>query len=262
MSALILVPLVAFLVAGLTLFSGFGLGTLLLPAFALFFPVPVAIAATAVVHLANNVFKLVLVGRDADRGVVLRFGIPAVLAAFAGAALLARLDALEPLARYTVGGREAVVMPVTLAIGLLIVTFAVIELHPAAVRWQVGRRYLPLGGALSGFFGGLSGHQGAFRSAFLIKAGLTPRGFIGTGVVLAVLVDMARIGIYGAAFLAAPDTLAGDGIAGLVAAATVAALLGSWLGARLARKVTLRTLQRIVAVLLVVVGVGLAAGLV
>ena len=41
-----LLCLVALLVAGLTLFSDFGLGTLLMPAFALFFPVPVAVAAT------------------------------------------------------------------------------------------------------------------------------------------------------------------------------------------------------------------------
>ena len=44
----------ALIVAALTLFSGFGLGTLLMPAFALFFPVTVAVAATAVVHLANK----------------------------------------------------------------------------------------------------------------------------------------------------------------------------------------------------------------
>ena len=34
----------AFLASGLTLYSGFGLGTVLLPAFALFFPVEVAVA--------------------------------------------------------------------------------------------------------------------------------------------------------------------------------------------------------------------------
>ena len=38
----------ALVIALLTLFSGFGLGTLLMPAFALFFPVEVAVAATAV----------------------------------------------------------------------------------------------------------------------------------------------------------------------------------------------------------------------
>ena len=54
---------VALTVSGLTLFSGFGLGTLLMPAFAIFFPVEVAVAATAIVHLANNIFKAGLFGK-------------------------------------------------------------------------------------------------------------------------------------------------------------------------------------------------------
>jgi len=72
------------LVSGLTLFSGFGLGTILMPAFAFFFPIEVAVAATAVVHGANNIFKMIMVGRHADYGLVLRFGLPAMIAALAG----------------------------------------------------------------------------------------------------------------------------------------------------------------------------------
>jgi len=53
--------LAALAVSGLTLFSGFGLGTLLMPVFAIFFPIEIAIAMTAIVHLANNIFKLALV---------------------------------------------------------------------------------------------------------------------------------------------------------------------------------------------------------
>jgi hypothetical protein len=56
---------VALLGAFLSFYSGFGLGTLLLPAFSLLFPLPVAIASTAVVHMLNNVFKLGLVGKYA-----------------------------------------------------------------------------------------------------------------------------------------------------------------------------------------------------
>lgn len=48
---------------------------------------------------------------------------------------------------------------------------------------------------MSGFFGGLSGNQGAFRSAFLIKAGLSKDAYIATGVVAAVIVDLTRLGI-------------------------------------------------------------------
>ena len=49
---------VALLASTLTFYSGFGLGTLLLPAFALFVPVEQAVALTAVVHLLNSLFKL------------------------------------------------------------------------------------------------------------------------------------------------------------------------------------------------------------
>ena len=106
-------------VAGLTLYSGFGLGTLLLPVFALFFPVEVAVAATAVVHSANNLFKIGLVGRHADRGLVLGFGVPALLAAVAGAAALGYVADFGELASWSLGGRRAVITPLKLTMGCL-----------------------------------------------------------------------------------------------------------------------------------------------
>ena len=75
---IILLSLVAFIVAILTFFSGFGLGTILTPVFMIFFPVDVAIALTGIVHFFNNIFKLILVGKKANKQIVLRFGIPAV----------------------------------------------------------------------------------------------------------------------------------------------------------------------------------------
>ncbi|MDP3981751.1 MAG: sulfite exporter TauE/SafE family protein, partial [Chlamydiota bacterium] len=45
-----MICIVALIASGLTLFLGFGLGTILTPVFAIFFPVPVAIGATAIVH--------------------------------------------------------------------------------------------------------------------------------------------------------------------------------------------------------------------
>ena len=88
------VSLAALLASCLTFFSGVGLGTLLMPVVALFLPLEVAIAVTAIVHLANNLFKLALVGNKADRSIVVRFGAPAVLAALLGAWLLNLLSGL------------------------------------------------------------------------------------------------------------------------------------------------------------------------
>jgi len=76
----VLIGIVSLIASCLTLFSGFGLGTILLPIFALFLPVSVAVAATAVVHAANNILKVVLLGRFADFRIVLKFGVPAIIA--------------------------------------------------------------------------------------------------------------------------------------------------------------------------------------
>ena len=44
---LVLIALASFVISAIVLYSGFGLSTLLLPIFALFFPLPAAIAAAA-----------------------------------------------------------------------------------------------------------------------------------------------------------------------------------------------------------------------
>lgn len=254
----LIIASVAFLASGLTLFSGFGLGTLLMPVVAVFFPLDVAIGMTAMVHFANNLFKLGLVGLKAQRGVVLRFGVPAVIAAVAGALLLGELSNLPPLFTYTLAGKALAVTPIKLIVGVVIIVFVILELSPRFAEMRFAPRYLPLGGLLSGFFGGLSGHQGAFRSMFLLKAGLTKTQFIATGVVIAVLVDLTRMLIYGW------ERFNSGGAAvdwPLVATATLAAFAGAFIGARLIGKLTIRAIQLLVSALLVVVAAGLISGL-
>src|SRR3990167_7121499 len=99
----IIVGFAAVIASGLTLFSVFGLGTLLLPVFAIFFPIEVAIGMTAVVHFLNNIFKLSILGKYAKKVVVLRFGLPAVISAFLGAFVLIWFSNLEPLLSYHLG---------------------------------------------------------------------------------------------------------------------------------------------------------------
>jgi hypothetical protein len=256
----IVVCTVALLVSILTLFSGFGLGTVLMPAFALFFPVPVAIAATAVVHLANNIFKVFLVGRKADWGVVVRFALPGAIAAFIGAALLNLFAHLTPLYTYQLGSRAHDITVVKLVIGILIIGFALFELLPRFSRMSFDRKYLPVGGLLSGFFGGLSGNQGALRSAFLIKTGLEKEAFIGTGTVSAVIVDLARMLVYGLSFYTS-KVYDLSGTWALVLASTLAAFLGAFIGKRMLNKITLGAIQLIVGIMLIIIGLGMVLGL-
>lgn len=259
----VVVGVVALVAAGLTLFSGFGLGTLLLPALAVFMPVEVAVGATAVVHLANNLFKVGLVGRWADWGVVWRFGAPAVVAAFGGAALLAWASVWSPIATYELGGQVREITPVKVVVGVLVGVFAVLELRDGAARVELSRRWLALGGALSGFFGGLSGHQGALRAAFLVRAGLEKKGFVGTSAVCSAMVDVARLVVYAAAAVVAGEGFGGRGApVGLVAVGCGAAFVGTFVGSRLVEKVTMRGVRVVVAVMLFVASGLMVAGVI
>jgi uncharacterized protein len=247
---------VAFLASALTFFSGFGLGTLLLPAFAVFFAVPVAVALTAVVHFLNGVFKLFLVWRYIDWSVLRRFGVLAIVGAFAGAWSLLWLADADPLLTYTAFGRTLYITPVKLIIGILLLFFSTAEAVPAFRRIQFPARYLPLGGLVSGFFGGLAGMQGALRSAFLVKAGLAKEAYVATGAAIAFLVDVSRLIVYARLI----REHYADINTTLLAAAVLSAFAGATLGNRYLPKVTMGAIQGIIAVLLFVVALGLVSG--
>lgn len=257
---MIVIAVVAALASALTLYSGFGLGTILLPAFALFFPVPVAVAATGVVHLLNNLFKAALLWRKADWRVVVRFGLTAVPAAILGAWLLARLGDTPQLFHWSAGGRDFGPTGASLAVGLLLLLFAGLELQRWFQQLSAPPRLMPLGGLVTGFFGGLTGQQGALRSVFLLRAGLAPQAFIATGVMIAIIVDLSRLATYAAAFSAArfdPGSREGT----LVLVGTLAAFAGAWTATRYLHKVTISAVRTIVAVLMTLIGIALCLGL-
>lgn len=111
-------------------------------------------------------------------------------------------------------------------IALLLILFSILEVSPSFQKVQFGKDKLVWGGILSGFFGGLSCIQGAIRSAFLIKSGLSKEVYIATGVVIACLVA------------------------------------GAYMGKRVLKKVTLRSIQLLIAVILIFISLALGMGLI
>ncbi|OFX26246.1 MAG: hypothetical protein A2041_11765 [Bacteroidetes bacterium GWA2_31_9b] len=255
---IVIICLAAFFTAVLTFFSGFGLGTILAPVFAIFFPIDIAIALTGVVHFSNNLFKIALVGKNTDKAVLLRFGIPAILASFIGAWLLLKITVLPSIFQYQIWGKEFEITPVKLIIAILLIIFSIIEIAPSIQKIQFNRNKLMAGGILSGFFGGLTGIQGAIRSAFLIKSGLSKEAYIATGVVIACLVDFTRLSVYASRFTASNlhENLT------LLISATLAAITGAFIGSRLLKKITLRFIQVLVAIMLMLISVALGLGLI
>jgi uncharacterized membrane protein YfcA len=258
---LLLIGVTAFLVALMSLFSGFGLGTVLMPVFSLFFPIPLAIAATAVVHFANNIFKFGLMAKYTNWNVTTRFGIPAVLAALAGAILLQILDQIPVIGSYSLGDSLYKLTVVKMVVGFLIIFFAVFELLPWTQQLVLSSRWLPIGGAISGFFGGLSGNQGALRSAFLLKAGMTKNTFVATGIALALFVDASRLIIYGIRIPYDHVTESQELIIPIIVG-TVCAFCGSFIGKQFLQKITIRIIRTIVTATMMLIGTALFIGLI
>ena len=253
---LILVALVAFAAAIMTFFSGFGLGTILTPFFCLFFTVQESIALTAIVHFSNNLFKFSLLKKIIDYKVALPFAFTAVLMSFAGAKLLDYIYIQQYSYTYSILGIEASVTPVKLLVSLLMIVFVIIELIPQWSFKVKGKISYMIGGLFSGFFGGLSGNQGALRSMFLINAGLTKESYIATGVLIACLVDVSRLSIY----IQNWSALNLNVQLNLMIVAILAALSGSLIGKQYIQKVTMKSVQLLVVILLSCIALLLGLG--
>jgi uncharacterized membrane protein YfcA len=246
--------LTVFIGAALTLVSGFGLGTLLLPVMAIFFPVDVAILLTAWVHLANNLIKFGFYHKYISWPIILRFAPTAIIGAWMGSTVLGQLNNWNTSVEFSTLGIETTIFKISL--GSLLGIFAIIEWMPQAKRISFSTKWLPLGGWISGFFGGLSGHQGALRSAFLIRAELTKEVLIGTGIVIATCIDITRISQY----IGQHNNHILMSNASLFFGAVVSAFLGVYLTQQWIQKVTIQWLQKSIALLLIVFSICLMLG--
>ncbi len=237
-----------------TFFSGFGLGTILLPVFSLYFPLELAVLATALVHFSNNLFKLTIMSRHIDIGLFKKFGISALIGAFLGAYLLKLVGAMGIFYVFPFwGGKEVTLL--SFAIGLLMLFFVFFEWKKIEFPLSSAKLFLPIGGFLSGFFGGFSGHQGALRSAFLSKLSLDKQLFVATSALISTLIDFSRISIY------TSQTNWKDLNMTYLLLGAFSAFLGSVLGKKYLTKVSFRFIQVAVAVFLFAMSLGLITGL-
>ena len=199
-------------------------------------------------------------GKYANKSVVLKFGITAAIFALLGAYLLSFVSKLPPLFSHHFHSFSFDISLIRVIVGCMVILAALFELIPAFSQITVPSKYLPLGGILSGFFGGLTGNQGALRAAFLIKVGMTKEQYIATSALCNIIVDVARLTIYAFAIFL-PQLCRLEEIKWLLIAASLTAFLGSYIGSRFIRKITLRGLHIFVGILLLFLGVIIMLGI-
>ena len=190
--------------------------------------------------------------------VVLYFGVPAVIAAYFGARLLMLISTGHVLYEYWLGERHCTITIIDIVIAGLMMFFALMDLVPSLNKIQFKENKLPLGGLLSGFFGGLSGHQGALRSMFLIQLGLSKEAFVATGVMIAIFIDTVRITVY---TIDQDINFLSDNMTPLLVA-TGSAFIGAMLGKKLLKKITIEAVHKVVAIMIIVLSLLLVSGII
>lgn len=253
----LVLAIVAFSASVLTFFSGFGLGTLLLAFMLLYFPAEIAIALTAIVHLFNNLFKWWLTKSHIHMPTVLKFGVPAILGAIGGAFLLSKITDVPPLHQYFWNGQQHIITGTKIMVGVVMMLFVIWDWIPAFSKVKFSSSHFVWGGLLTGFFGGLSGHQGALRSAFLVKGELDKNTFIATGVAIACLIDFTRIPLYYHQL----NKAAISDHAAMLLICILAALAGSVMGNYWLEKVTFKNIQYTVAIMVIGMAILLISGI-
>lgn len=249
-----LIILATFFLSLLTFYSNFGFGTILMPILAIFVPLEVAIIITAIIHVFNNLFKSLLLWKSIDWKITLKFGLVALVTTSLGAFLLGKLSEFNPIMKYSFFSLNAEISISHICIGVLLILVSILNLFNNKELFQ----NLYVSGAISGFFGGLSGHQGAFRSAFLIRQKLTKEAFIATNSIIAVVVDIIRLIIYSMTF----QNLVKDINYTFIILITVASLAGILIGMYFLKQVTIKFIQNIITILLFTFGILLIIGLI
>ncbi len=212
--------------------TGFGATTILLPVASLLYPLPQAIAYSALFHFLGTFWRSAFFAKKINWGLALRFGIPSLIAAYIGARLLVLVDAqfLSHL------------------LGVALIGYALYSLFkhrfllPKQEGWLIG------GGVITGFLAGLIGTAGAIRGAFLTAWKLPKEVYLGTGAVMGLGADILRLVAYRQTGL-----LNTSYTVGLVF--LIVALGGTFVGAKLVKSVSSTLFTKIVLIGLILAGV-------
>jgi uncharacterized membrane protein YfcA len=250
-----IISIAAFIAALSTFFSGFGLGTILLPVFSLFFSPEIALATTAVVHFINGSFKVMLTVKNVNWPIFMRFGFFALIGSAVGSYLIYELLDFGNLYSITIAGISRQIDYMHFFLGVVMLLFAFLEFSNYFEKRNVAKSWIPVGGLLSGFFGGFSGHQGAIRSAFLSNSLTSKFEFVATSALLAVIIDITRISTYSQRVnIEIPIELVFTG--------ATFAILGSLLGNRILIKTEMTSIKWIVGFFLCIIGTSMLLGLI
>lgn len=217
-----------------TLFTGFGVGTIMMPVMAIFFDVKVAIFLAAIVHFFNNISRLVLYRAEIKWEIIKRFGVVSIVGAFIGSFAQIYLDGSW----------------LKVGVGIFLISYSFLTLVPTKIKIKLSANVDFIGGFLSGLIGGLIGNQGAIRSIYLLNYGLEKKELIVSSAFIAVIIDSTRIPVYA---FSNYQYIQENSM--LLVSIIASAILGTMLGNKLLPKVSYELFKKIILVGVLILGI-------
>ena len=214
--------------------AGFGIGSLLTPVLAAQVGTRLAVAAVSIPHVVGTALRFGMLRGRVDRRIFMWFGLASATGGLAGALLHA----------------DASNRALGVTLGCLLLFAGLSEFTGLMRRVRLGRRGAWIAGTLSGVFGGLVGNQGGIRSAALLAFETDRETFVATATATGLIVDAARMPVYLFVEWRALQT-----IAFVIALATSGVVIGTVAGRRILAGVPEMIFRRVVAVLLLALGV-------
>ena len=232
---------ISLLTSIITLFTGFGVGTIMMPVMALFFDVKVAIFLAAIVHFFNNISRLLLYHKHVRWEIIRRFGIVSILGALIGSFSQIYLDSAW----------------LKTGVGFFLAFFSFLSLLPGTITWKLPAVIDVIGGFLSGLIGGLIGNQGAIRSLYLLNYKLVKQELIVSAAFIAVIIDITRIPVYAYSnFRYLEDNYL------LLLLIILSSVTGTLIGSRILPKVSPDLFKRIILVAVLLLGLLMMLGII
>jgi uncharacterized protein len=142
----------------------------------------------------------------------------------------------------------------TIVFGIVVLLTGIAELTGWIERVRWGQRAAWIAGLLSGGLGGLVGNQGGIRSAAMLGFDVPKQSFVATATAIGLFVDGARLPVY-----LATEWRGLVALWPLLLVATLGVVIGTALGNRVLGHLPLRTFRRIVALLLMALGIYMLA---
>ena len=161
--------------------TGFGISTVMVPIVLFFYPLPETLLLVGIIHWFGDLWKMFLFKHGINWKILFFFGIPGILTGIVGAYLVFKLP-------------ESLLSQIV--VGLLIAYVIFLMLRPK-FKLRPSATVATLGGAGSGFLGGISGvGGGALRAVVLTAFNLPKAVYIFTSGLLGFVIDASRIGTY------------------------------------------------------------------